>query len=146
MSEWYYARNGQQHGPVAFDQLLESARSGGLGRTDLVWSSSMKDWTPAELVEGLFTTPAMPSADPANPYAPPPSTWVETAPSAGSGLAEIIPGSEALGVAACIIRGFDLTVRHFAIILLVGLVYLGVSLAAGVLLAGMDAALAACRT
>ncbi len=59
MTEWYYARGGQQSGPVTFEQLGELARSGGLHPKDLVWTSTMKDWTPAGQVPGLFVAPAI---------------------------------------------------------------------------------------
>ena len=57
MTEWYYARGGQQNGPVTFEQLLELAGNGGLDAVkDQVWTAAMKDWTPAGQVAGLFTT------------------------------------------------------------------------------------------
>lgn len=145
MSEWYYARGGQQSGPVTFEQLVALARSGGLDPAkDLVWSASMKDWTPASQVPELVAAPAnplAPTADPANPYAAPQSAWADATPAAGVALMEIPPGSEPIDVGVCVKRGFDLTIRHFGIILLVGLTYFGISMAAGLLLAGLDAAL-----
>lgn len=134
MTEWYYARSGQQNGPVTFEQLGELARNGGLDATrDLVWTSSMKDWTPAGQVPGLFaaaTQPAgVPATDPSNPYAAPQSSWSAAAPGAGSALLEIPPGSEPLDVGACVKRGFELTKRQFGVILLVGVVYFGMFMA-----------------
>jgi hypothetical protein len=70
MTEWYYARGGQQSGPVTFEQLGELARNGGLNPKDLVWTSSMKDWTPAGQVPELFVAPATPAAPPADPANP----------------------------------------------------------------------------
>ena len=58
-----------------------------------------------------------------------------------SGLPEIIPGSQPLKPTACIQRGFDLVIRNFGMILLIGLVYVAVSALAGALLSGMDSAL-----
>src|SRR6478609_1068429 len=100
MNEWYYARGGQQSGPVTFPALAALARSGGLAATDLVWISSMKDWTPAGQVPGLFDAaagqakPMGATADPANPYAPPQSAWEAPIASHATALSEIIPGSE----------------------------------------------------
>lgn len=131
MNEWFYAKNGQQVGPVTMEQLRELARSGGLDPKDLVWTSSMKDWTPAGQVEGLFGSPtsvAAPAADPSNPYAAPQSTWSEPPPSSVTALPEIIPGSEPIDPTACVKRGFDLTKRQFGNILLVGVVYFAVSM------------------
>ena len=146
MVEWYYARGGEQKGPVSFEQLTEIAKSGGLDPLkDLVWTSTMKDWVPAGQVSGIFNTPVQApfsAADPTNPYSAPNSTWTEVArTTAGEALQEIAPGSEPIDVGGCVKRGFDLTVRHFGMILLVGIVYLAVSIGAGVVLGLMDAAL-----
>jgi hypothetical protein len=145
MKEWFYARGGQQSGPVTFDQLKELARSGGLDATkDLVWTSTMRDWQTAGQVEGLFDKHArqdVPPPDPANPYAAPQSAWNEPLPAAGVALQEIVPGSEPIDVGACVKRGFELTKRNFGTILLVGLTYFGVSIAAGMVFGGIDSAL-----
>ena len=144
MSEWYYARGGQQSGPVGFEQLQDLARNGGLdGLKDLVWTATMKDWTPAGQVAGLFGAPAVaagPPADPANPYAPPQSAWSEAPSTATAALQEIDPGSEPIDIGACVKRGFELTTRNFGIIVLVGLTYLGVTFGVGVILGLIDAA------
>ncbi len=142
MTEWYYARGGQQHGPVSFEQLAELARNGGLNpMKDLVWTASMKDWLPAGQVPGLYGQ-AAPAADPSNPYAAPQSDLSEVARiTTGEALAEIVPGSEPIDVMACVKRGFDLTCRHFGMILLVGIVYIGVSFGTNLLLGLMDVAM-----
>jgi hypothetical protein len=145
MSDWYYARGGQQSGPVSFQQLQQLARSGGLvAADDLVWTATMKDWTPAGQVPDLFGSariaPAAAATDFANPYAPPHSGWSE-APAASGALQEIVPGSEPIEVAACVKRGFELTTRNFGVILLVGLTYVGVTMAVSVVLGLLDMAL-----
>jgi uncharacterized membrane protein len=144
MNGWYYAKNGQQVGPVTLEHLKEIARSGGLDATkDLVWNATMKDWTPAGQVADLFGAPAnaaAPAADPANPDAAPQSTWTEPAPSAAISLGEIVPGSEPIDVGACVKRGFELTTRNFGTILLVGLTYFGLSLGMKLILGQIDAA------
>ena len=131
MTEWYYARGGQQSGPVSFDELGGLARSGGLDAAkDLVWTSSMKDWTPAGQVPGLFAaagqTGGTAAVYPSNPYTADPSTWGAPTRAAGTGLLEIPPGSEPIDVGACVKRGFELTKRQFGTILLVGVVYFAV--------------------
>jgi hypothetical protein len=143
MSDWYYARGGQQSGPVTFEQLAGLARSGGLDPAkDLVWTSTMKDWLPADQVPQLFTAAAPPTGDPPNPYAAPDSSWSEAAlGSASEVLAEIPPGSEPIAIMACVKRGITLTARNFPMILLVGLVYFGVTLAAGHVFGLIDSAL-----
>jgi uncharacterized membrane protein len=132
MSEWYYAKGGTQSGPVSLDQLKEIARGGGISATDLVWTSSMKDWQPAGEVEGLIVqnvVAGQPAPDPSNPYAAPQSAWHEPAPITGGTLEEIIPGSDPIDVVQCVTRGFELTKRNFGMILLVGVVYFTVSFA-----------------
>ena len=119
MSEWYYARGGQQNGPISYEQLVELARSGGLDRSkDLVWNATMKDWLPADQVPGLFEA---------------------TVTSPGAAMDEIVPGSEPLVVGDCVKRGFELTKRHFGILLLVALAYLGVRFGFTLILILMDA-------
>jgi hypothetical protein len=144
MSEWFYARGGQQNGPVTFDQLKELARGGRLDAMDLVWTSTMKDWQPAGQVEGLLETAAIPDAppaDPSNPYAAPQSSWNEPAPRTGGTLEEIAPGSDPIDVGECVKRGFEITKRNFGMILLVGLTYLGVTIGASLILGMIDSAL-----
>lgn len=145
MHEWYYARNGQQSGPVTLDHLRNLARDGQLDSSALVWNSSMKDWTPAGQVDGIFTAtqqnPDGPPPDPSNPYAAPQSSWTPPETMTATTLAEIIPGSEPIDVGACVKRAFELTKRNFATILLVGVVYIGISVGASLVLGLIDSAL-----
>ena len=136
MTQWYYAQNGQQKGPVTFEELRNFAGSGALTQGDLVWNSSMKDWVPAGSVEGLFTRPAVasgeapPVSDPSNTYSAPGSAWQpQAATSFGPALDEIAPGSEPIDIIACIKRAFELTKRHFGVIILTGVVFFAVSFA-----------------
>lgn len=142
MTEWYFARDGKQNGPVSFEQLVGMARSGGLDPVkDLVWTSSMKDWIPAGRVPDLFGSAAT-VADPSNPYAAPVSQLNPVAQfTTGEVIDEIVPGSEPIDVMACVKRGFDLTVRNFGNILLVGIVYFAVSFGVGLLVSLVDHAL-----
>jgi hypothetical protein len=120
------------------------AGAGGLGAKDLVWTSSMKDWQPAETVEGLFASahsPQAPAADPSNPYAAPQSAWQEPATETGGSLQEIPPGSDPIDVGACVKRAFELTKRNFGTIFLIGLTYIIISIIATVAFAGIDSAL-----
>jgi hypothetical protein len=59
MSEqWYYAKHGQQLGPVAADVIRQMAATGQLSPADLVWKDGMPEWTPARSVPGLFAAPS----------------------------------------------------------------------------------------
>jgi GYF domain 2 len=132
MNEWYYASGGKQSGPVSFERLSELAKNGELSAKDLVWNSTMKDWTPAGQVQGIFspaTSPAavIPPSDPSNPYAAPTSAWTpDSQLSAGVALEEIPPGSEPINVGACVKRGFDLTVRNIGMVL--GVTVIGIAI------------------
>jgi hypothetical protein len=64
--EWYYAKNGQQLGPVSAEVLTRLAASGQVQPTDLVWSEGMPNWAPARTVRAIF-----PEAPPV-PVAPAP--------------------------------------------------------------------------
>jgi hypothetical protein len=54
MSQWTYAQNGQQFGPVTSTQLKQLAAQGQLGGNDLVWREGMTEWAQAGTVKGLF--------------------------------------------------------------------------------------------
>ncbi len=143
MTEWFYARDGRQEGPVSHEKLIELARSGGLNPgKDLVWNASMKDWTPAGRVQGLFASEGQPPipSDPSNPYAAPQSQWVAPVPAVGA-LEEITPGSEPIVVTACVKRAFDLGIRHIGMVLLMSVVYLIITTVFNVAMSVMDTAL-----
>ena len=65
-NDWYYAREGEQAGPVSATELKRLASSGRLRPADLIWQEGMKEWTAARLVKGLFEGVAvvMPAAPP----------------------------------------------------------------------------------
>jgi len=53
-SQWFYARNGQRHGPVNSAQLTALAKSGQLSPADLIWKEGMTQWVPAGNSPQLF--------------------------------------------------------------------------------------------
>ncbi|HSS52464.1 MAG TPA: GYF domain-containing protein [Thermoanaerobaculia bacterium] len=78
---WYYRRGEAQMGPVSWEDLVNTARAGGLGSGDLVWTDGMAQWQAAATIPGLLPGPlpgqlpvqapvAMPAARPV--YAGPP--------------------------------------------------------------------------
>lgn len=71
---WYYTRDGDRAGPLAYQDLQELARHGELNpRLDMVWHVGMEAWQPAGSIEGLFEKRRRESlSDPAlaEPYAP----------------------------------------------------------------------------
>ncbi|HZL37906.1 MAG TPA: DUF4339 domain-containing protein [Tepidisphaeraceae bacterium] len=59
-TQWHYAQNNAQRGPVSIDHLKQMAASGQLRPADLVWQAGMAQWSPAGSVAGLFTGPPLP--------------------------------------------------------------------------------------
>ena len=57
-NEWYYAKDGQQLGPVSAKELKKLADAGQLQAGDLVWKEGMPDWKPAADVKGLVASAA----------------------------------------------------------------------------------------
>jgi hypothetical protein len=51
---WFYATDGQQHGPYSEDQFRDLIARGVVGPTTLVWADEMSDWTKAGDVPGLL--------------------------------------------------------------------------------------------
>jgi hypothetical protein len=68
-AEWFYADQGQQCGPVTFEELQRRATAGQLRPSDLVWRPGLDEWLPASSQPGLFggPGPAPRAADPSLP-------------------------------------------------------------------------------
>ncbi len=71
-TQWYYARNDQQFGPVSATELKQLADSGGLAPDDLLWREGMDAWTTAVNFRGLFAEnpPASPTKETPSSLAP----------------------------------------------------------------------------
>jgi N-acetylneuraminic acid mutarotase len=58
---WYYAKagavDGQQAGPVSWEQLYSLAQAGALTPTDLVWNPQLPNWVTAAEIPGLVPPP-----------------------------------------------------------------------------------------
>jgi hypothetical protein len=52
--QWYFKKDGQEHGPVNSEEVRRLARLGILQPTDLVRKSDMTRWAPASALKGLF--------------------------------------------------------------------------------------------
>jgi hypothetical protein len=63
--EWFYARDGQQFGPVAAPQLKQMAASGQILPTDMVWKPGLPQWVQASQLKGLLSGSAEQRALPA---------------------------------------------------------------------------------
>ena len=152
MSQWYFARQGQQRGPVPESELHRLAANGEFDPlADLVWRDGMKDWLPASNFPELqprpqplpTASPVLPasprSLDPSDPYAAPASNWHDPVASPLEDLAEIPPGSEPLDITGCIKQAFELTKRHFGVIVATGAIYLGITVGLGMALGFAEA-------
>jgi len=139
MSEWYYAKDGAQLGPVSEAELKALLANGTLdGNSVMVWKSGMADWVPAAQAPELASAPAVAS----DPYATPVSVFgVGPSADASIPLPEIEPGSEAIDAVACFKRGLDLAVRHIGIVLMASLVFFAITIGVEILLGIMDMAL-----
>ncbi len=134
MIAWYYSKDGQQNGPVSQEELARLIGTGSVGAKDLVWREGITDWTPAGAVPEFASSPppvpasvpvATAPAGPLNPYQAPESSWMEQVSQIGDPVLgqEIIPGSQPLDIVECIKRAFELTKRHFGILIGAGVVY-----------------------
>ena len=52
-SDWYFARDGAQQGPVRLSQLQRMADAGEIGPETLIWRDGLEQWTPGSQVEEL---------------------------------------------------------------------------------------------
>ncbi len=134
MDQWYYAKGGQQNGPITLAQLQDLIRNGTLNpSTDLVWNSAMPDWLPASQVPALsggVAPPDVPSGS--HPFAYPTAT---------GGLSDIVPGSEPIIPTACMKRAWDLTVKHIGPLLLVMIIFVATSILISMGLEAVDSAM-----
>lgn len=68
MSQWYYALNDEQQGPVEEAELKRLLSSGTIQSDTLVWSEGMENWAPYSEVFSADKSPAQ-SASPQDPEA-----------------------------------------------------------------------------
>jgi hypothetical protein len=136
VSQWYYSKSGRQLGPVPESELSRLAASGEIDpATDLVWREGMDDWKPASQALPHLASPASPPAQPAtlNPYQAPVTSDLHQEETGGlPELVEVAPGTAALDAGGCISRAFELTKRHFGMIIAVGALYMAVSWGIGI--------------
>lgn len=58
MTQWYYANEGQQIGPIDEPEFLDLIAAGGITRETQVWTEGLEQWVPAGDVEGLIPSVA----------------------------------------------------------------------------------------
>lgn len=100
--------------------------------SDLAWTEGVATWLPSGQIPalaggGVLSTGAaagVAAAGAFNPYAAPATSPDNLlAPLPAGDLVEVAPGSVSLDVMACVKRGVELTKRHFAMLLPIGIVY-----------------------
>ncbi len=63
MSDWYYAANNEQKGPINESELKANFAANKLPADTLVWKDGMDNWTPANQVPAFtFRQPPSPAA------------------------------------------------------------------------------------
>lgn len=121
MSDWYYAHQGQQKGPVPVSELERLAANGDFDpENDLIWKEGMDDWKPASTVAGfpLAKSPATqaPPADAdsaaADPYASPSSGYDDASPLAGADLPAVKPANFGLFAFFTIVGTLGMTIGY----------------------------------
>jgi hypothetical protein len=68
--QWYFARNGQQQGPLPESTLRQMLASGQLSPSDAVWRQGMPQWVAAGSIPALMAAPSAPGMPPPAPYPP----------------------------------------------------------------------------
>ena len=124
MDQWYYAKAGQQTGPISLEALRSLIQNGTVDPAkDLVWNPNMTDWVPASQVSVLSSI-GQPSG-----ISSPPATQPFAYPIATGNIEEIVPGSEPIIATACVKRAWDLTIRHIGPLLAVVAIYVAITVA-----------------
>ena len=134
MANWFYGKDGIQHGPVSEQKIKDLLFSNEINDSTIVWREGMDDWiplkqvpefkfsypsnqldhptqqnTPPPLPAALPTVPPTPSiASPSPIYAPgqatPPPTFVQPTPTSGLAIASLVCGI--FTILACYFWGF----------------------------------------
>jgi hypothetical protein len=60
--QWYFVKDGQQHGPISSIELKRKADSGEIGPDAAVRPEDRQNWVKAAAVKGLFIAKAMPAS------------------------------------------------------------------------------------
>ena len=129
-TQWYYAQNGQQFGPLPGEQLRNMLTTGALRPADLVWSEGLPAWTPAGQVPALLPTPVpapapvftpQPAPRPASPYAPPAPAPYRTAPAPAAVYGQ---SGEVSAAVVGLLRSTKPWVRFLSVLGFLGLVLL----------------------
>ena len=109
MADWFYGKDGTQHGPVSDQEIGGLIQSGQIDGTTIIWREGMADWLPVSQVPEFQTTVPPASAGgtesipttaqrQANPYTAP---TAPTAPTASTAYAPPAP-TDGLSIASLV--------------------------------------------
>jgi hypothetical protein len=110
MADWFYGKDGTQHGPVSDQEIGGLLQSGQIDGTTIIWREGMADWLPISQVPefqstvtpastgGGNTTPAA-----ASPYTTPSAAYAAPAPTDGLSIASLVCGI--MAIISCYIWG-----------------------------------------
>jgi len=116
MADWFYGKDGTQHGPVSDQEIGELIQSGQIDGTTIIWREGMADWLPLSQVPEFQSTvtPATTGGGnttqaTASPYTTPvaaaaaPIAYTAPAPTDGLSIASLVCGI--MAIIACYIWG-----------------------------------------
>ncbi|MEO0630306.1 MAG: GYF domain-containing protein, partial [Planctomycetota bacterium] len=83
--DWYYAKDGQQLGPVTQPALIELRQTGQITDSDLVWNDSMPEWLAYGSVNELAGTASAAPVDTSPSYGSQPQQPENVAPTPAAG-------------------------------------------------------------
>jgi hypothetical protein len=119
MADWFYGKDGTQHGPVSDHEIGGLLQSGQIDGTTIIWREGMADWLPLSQVPEFQSTVApatirggnaTPAA--ASPYTTPsaataataaPAAYAAPAPTDGLSIASLVCGI--MAIISCYIWG-----------------------------------------
>lgn len=120
MADWFYGKDGTQHGPVSDQEIGGFIQSGQIDGTTIIWREGMADWLPTSQVpefQSMMASataggaqPISAAASQANPYTTPTATAVAApiayappAPTNGLAIASLVCGI--MAIISCYIWG-----------------------------------------
>lgn len=110
MADWFYGKEGTQHGPVSEFEISTLIASGQIDAASIIWREGMTDWLPVNQVPE-FQSAIPTEISPSNPYSAP-QTYAGQTPYAGTpiptdglSIASLVCGVLAI-LASCMYIGF----------------------------------------
>lgn len=108
MSDWFYGKDGTQHGPVSDQEIGTLVASGQIDSNTIVWREGMPDWLPLAQVPEFQSLNQTGAADPygspqSQPVQPGQTPYTAPIPTDGLSIASLVCGI--LAIISCYIWG-----------------------------------------